>query len=404
MDSKIGLLIQLTGVTLIALLTICLQRSMRSLALKYWTYSWLSLSFSLLCLRSALDFEKQADSLYSLYFFGQYLFGFMLVAGCRTLYADRELKKLSELLIIPLGIISIGLPMYSKNFDEMYNIHCLVLSGFFASAFLALRHSHLRSFGWKVMNVAVILLAIDFFLFFSIFSANYFVEMPIGILRYNSIVDLVLEITLGFGMVMVILEKLVSDYKNANEKLEAAHDRLEKLVNTDPLTAAFNRHAFYGFVGKGGGNAETVSGCVGFFDIDDLKTINDQYGHTAGDQAIRAVVHAIREIIRAEDLIYRWGGDEFFVIMVGMEAEMAAIRMQRLETLLTAIKLDSAPEPISIWVSSGFCDFKGVKALEKAIDKADEEMYRRKEMRKRARQTLPSPAARFTESPSQLPA
>ncbi len=400
MDSKLGLLIQLTGVLLITFLTICLQRSVRSVALKYWTYAWLSLSLSLICLRIAFDHPAHASSLYSLYFFGDYLFGFLLVSGCRSLYDNTPRKKVSELLIIPLGIIAISLPLYSTSFDEMFNLHSLIISGFFAASILALRHSTIKTFGWRVMYVSVLLLALDFFSFFLIYSSHQLFGTPTYLLQFSSIVDLVLETALGFGMVIVLLEKLVSEAKNANDALEEAHQELEKLVNTDPLTAAFNRHAFYGFVGQGGGGS--INGCVGFFDIDNLKEINDVFGHQAGDQAIRAVVHAIREIIRAEDLIYRWGGDEFFVIMVGMPAEMATIRMQRLESLLTDIKINDGADIIEIGVSSGFSDFRDFSELEQAIKSADDEMYKRKAMRKRARISRSAYSSLLPEPQNQL--
>jgi diguanylate cyclase (GGDEF)-like protein len=195
-------------------------------------------------------------------------------------------------------------------------------------------------------------------------------------------IDLVLQTSLGFGMVIVLLEKVLSESRSANERLQLAHERLEKLVHTDPLTAAFNRHAFYGFVKKNGEDEANISGCVGFFDIDDLKAINDLHGHGVGDAAIRTVVRTIRELIRAEDLIYRWGGDEFFVIMIGMQAEMAQDRMQRLEQMLTDIAIPEISGSISIGVSSGFTDFADPGSLESAINQADLEMYRRKQQRK----------------------
>jgi len=135
---------------------------------------------------------------------------------------------------------------------------------------------------------------------------------------------------------------------------------------------------------------------VGFFDIDGLKNINDCFGHSAGDAAIRVVVRSIRDIIRAEDLIYRWGGDEFFVIMVSMDAEMAETRMSRLENLLRSVKLDGVQEPMTIGVSWGFRDFTDIADLEKAISDADAEMYRRK----RGRQTQSIDPANFVPTAS----
>ncbi len=398
MDSKIGLIIQLTGVLLITLLTIFLRRSLSSSALKYWTYAWLSLSFALICLRAGFAYEAQAASFYSLYFFGEYLFGLMLATGCRNLVSEKEHSRTSELLIVPFGLLAIALPLYSNDFNEMYNIHCLVLSGFFLAAFIALKKPALRTFGWRVLHVSVGALVLDFFFFFAIFSLNHFIEMPMQALQFNSVVDLVLQTALGFGMVIVLLEKVLADVKDANEALADAHSRLEELVNTDPLTAAFNRHAFHGFVSKG--DREKVSGCVGFFDIDDLKELNDCHGHAAGDQAIRAVARAIRDLMRAEDLLYRWGGDEFFVIMIGMDARMAAGRMERLETQLRTVKLEDVATLVDIGVSSGFCDFKGAAALEKAIRAADAEMYKRKQARKSGRIDMGGFFSALPEAPS----
>ena len=382
MDSKIALIIQITGVVLITILTIFLRRSLKVLALKYWTYAWLCLSFALISLRLAFSSEQHSDSLYSLYFFGEYLFGFLLIAGCRSLHEDEELQMPSGLVLIPLCIVAIGLPAAAKSFDQIYNLHSLIISGFFVAAFLSLRKSKIKSFGWRVMHVSVALLALDCFSFFAIFTIRQFVIFPIDFLQFNSVVDLVLETALGFGMVIVILERFLADFKSANEKLENAHKRLEDLVHTDPLTAAFNRHAFYGFIKKGGDEPNSVSGCVGFFDIDGLKEINDNHGHAVGDQAIRVVARAIREIIRAEDLLYRWGGDEFFVIMVSMDSEMAELRMRRLDGLLKGVSLDDLSEPIDIGVSCGFTDFADSAKLEAAIKDADSEMYRRKQKRK----------------------
>ena len=384
MDSKIALIIQITGVVLITILTIFLRRSLKVIALKYWTYAWLCLSFALISLRLAFSSEQHSDALYSLYFFGEYLFGFMLVAGCRSLHEEEELKMPSALITVPLCLLAIGLPAAARSFDQIYNIHSLIISGFFIAAFFALRKSRIRGFGWRLMHVSVALLALDFFAFFSISTAHQFVTFPINFLQFNFVVDLVLETALGFGMVIVLLEKLLADSRKANETLRDAHERLEKLAHTDPLTEAFNRHAFYGFVKNRDEGSESVSGCVGFFDIDDLKGINDRFGHAAGDQAIRAVVRTIRQVIRAEDFIYRWGGDEFFVLMVSMEAKMAETRMARLEELLSGFILAQSIEPIDIRVSFGFTDFDDSTKLEKAIKNADSEMYRRKQKRKEA--------------------
>ena len=93
--------------------------------------------------------------------------------------------------------------------------------------------------------------------------------------------------------------------------------------------------------------------------------------------------------------MYRWGGDEFFVIMVSLDAEMARIRMGNLEKRLTNIYIDGVDQQLTIGVSFGFTNFKDASDLEPAVKTADQEMYRNKQSRKKLNQ----PALRLTSQP-----
>ena len=382
MDSKIGLIIQLVGVSLITLLTLFLRRSISFVALKHWTNSWLFLSLALFCLRLAFSYEDYSVQLFSLYFLTEYVFGFLLVAGCRSLVNNGDLKMRHELFVMPFIPVAFGLPFLADDFNLVFNVHSLILSGFFAMAFLALWRTKLKTFGWRLMLVALGLLMANFFQYFVVFTARQYVEFETEYLSYNSIIDLVLQIMLGFGMVIVLLEQVLKDAKSANENLKKTHEHLEELAHIDPLTAALNRHAFHGYLKRRGEDPPPVWGCVGFFDIDDLKTMNDIYGHAVGDIVIRAVVRAIREIIRAEDLIFRWGGDEFFVIMISLDSDMAYGRMEQMERLLSNVKIEGVDHPISIKVSHAFENFSDLNNLESTIKRADTGMYRQKQIRK----------------------
>ena len=382
MDSKIGLIIQLAGVSLITLLTLFLRRSIKFVALKHWTNAWLCLSFALFCLRLAFSYEEYSVQLFSLYFLTEYVFGFLLVAGCRSLADNGEMKMRDELFILAFIPIAFALPFLGDDFNLVFNIHSLILSGFFAIGFVALLRTRLNTFGWKVMLIALGALALDFFQYFVVFSVGQYYVVEFDYLKYNPVIDLVLEIMLGFGMVIVLLEQVLKDAKVANENLQRAHEKLEELAHVDPLTTALNRHAFHGYLKRGGDGSQPISGCVGFFDIDNLKTVNDIYGHTVGDIVIRAVVRAIRDIVRAEDLIFRWGGDEFFVLMIGLDSQTADTRMERMEKLLSNIKVVGVNHPISISVSHAFENFDDLGELEATIKRADAGMYQQKQIRK----------------------
>ncbi|MBS1796840.1 MAG: GGDEF domain-containing protein [Acidobacteria bacterium] len=393
MESTIGLIIQFTGIFLIAVLSLFLRRSLKTAASTLWAFAWTSLSFALFCLSFAFLYEEIAKPLYCLYFLSEYIFGLMLIYGCRALSEDYKFDRRSQLLILPFAVVAFVLPFAATDFNYVFNFHALILGSFFAVAFLTLRSMKLQGFGAHVMRIALALLALDFYHYFVLFTLLEFdikIPMSNGYLAFNPVIDFVLEVMLGFGMVIVSLENVLQEFRKVHQKLQEAHEKLEQTAHIDPLTMAFNRHAFYGYLRKRGDEQAQIAGCVGFFDIDDLKPINDQLGHAVGDMAIRAVVGAIRELMRAEDLIYRWGGDEFFVIMVSMTAEMAAERMKNIERMLTDVRIDGTEKPLTIRVSYGFKDFSDISNMEAAINTADEEMYRRKQERKLRRRLTKS--------------
>src|SRR5205814_3456877 len=117
MDSKIGLIIQLAGVSLITLLTLFLRRSINFVALKHWTNAWLFLSFALFCLRLAFSYEDYSVQLFSLYFLNEYIFGFLLVAGCRSLSGNADMRLRNEIFILPFIFVAFGLPFIGDDFN-----------------------------------------------------------------------------------------------------------------------------------------------------------------------------------------------------------------------------------------------------------------------------------------------
>jgi diguanylate cyclase (GGDEF)-like protein len=392
MDSKIGLVIQFSGVVFITILLFFLTQSLKSTALGYWKKGWLCLSIALISLQFAFEMTSFTPPFYIIYYLGEYVFCYFLIAGCYNYTTNQTFARKSWFFIVPGFLLAGFLTFSTSDFNDNFNFHSIVMGTAFAVSCFYFKPKDIapQNLGWKIMRVSLALLAIDFFhytIIFSLEKTSLQIALASAYLAFNPVIDLMLEILLGFGMVIVLLERVSHQAEEANLKLKETHEKLEVLVQTDPLTAAFNRHAFHGFLKKKGGETGNVSGCVGFFDIDDLKPINDQFGHAVGDMAIRAVTRAIRELIRAEDLIFRWGGDEFFVIMVSMDEKFARQRMKKLADLLTNIPIDGTLETLSVSVSYGFKDFYDVSELELAIKAADAEMYQIKQARQRQKQT-----------------
>ena len=393
MDSNVGLAIQCVGVLLITLLSMFMQSSIKSNALRYWTASWASLSLSLISLFAAFRLGSTQTFFYSCYFFGEYLFGLFFIAGCRSQVKGASLNRKHSYFLIPALIVSLGLPYLSRDFNDLFMIHAAILAVLFMISFFTLRKGEEAKFGIRVMLVALLLMTIDFLHYVPAFGARkglFGVTVPATYFRYTSLFDLMFEILLGFGTVMVLMEGVRREVELANRKLTEARDQLELLVQMDPLTEALNRHAFHSLLRRpeSGPENTATSGSVAVLDIDNLKPINDTLGHTVGDKAIRAVARAMRSLVRADDMLFRWGGDEFLVLMFKLPQPEASRRIAKLNKILEENCERWIGESVTVTVSFGVAGFTSLTDLGQAIEQADKAMYAQ---RNRVRSTRMSP-------------
>ena len=391
MDSNVGLAIQCVGVLLITLLSIFMRSSIKSNALNYWTASWAGLSLSLISLFVGFQLDSQQSLLYSGYFFGEYVFGLLFVAGCRAQTTGATLSKKHYYFLIPALIVSLALPYASRDFNDVFMIHAPVVAVLFMISFVALcrgPRSEATGTGIRVMSTALLLLGISFLVYVPAFGARkglWGFTVPESFLHYTSVFDLLFEILLGFGTVMVLMESVRSEVESANRKLTQARDQLELLVQMDPLTEALNRHAFHSLLRRpeAGHTDAVTSGSVAVLDIDNLKPINDTFGHTVGDKAIRAVARAMRSLVRADDMLFRWGGDEFLVLMFKLPQPEASRRIEKLNKILAENSERWIGLPVNVTVSFGVTGFTSLTDLGQAIEQADKAMYAQRNLVRR---------------------
>jgi diguanylate cyclase (GGDEF)-like protein len=382
MDSNVGLAIQCVGVLLITLLSMFMQSSIKSNALRYWTAAWASLSLSLISLFAAFRLASTQTIFYSCYFLGEYLFGLWFIAGCRAHVTGATLTKNHRYFLVPAVVVSLVLPYVSRDFNDLFMIHAAILAVLFMISFFSLRigHGEVAGPGIRVMSAALLLMTFDFLHYVPAFAARkglFGVTVPSSYFRYTSLFDLLLELLLGFGTVMVLMEGVRREVELANRKLTEARDQLELLVQMDPLTEALNRHAFHSLLRRpeSGTDNTATSGSVAVLDIDNLKPINDTLGHTVGDKAIRAVARAMRSLVRADDMLFRWGGDEFLVLMFKLPQPEASRRIAKLNKILEENCERWIGESVRVTVSFGVAGFTSLTDLGQAIEQADKAMY-----------------------------
>ncbi|MDM8568906.1 diguanylate cyclase [Thiotrichales bacterium HSG1] len=166
-------------------------------------------------------------------------------------------------------------------------------------------------------------------------------------------------------------------------RLEKTLERLEELSMTDTLTGAFNRRSVYKILEQQIARTNKVKECfvLCYIDIDNLKVINDNYGHAEGDVLINTVVDFLRNIIRASDYVFRMGGDEFLIIFPKVKLEDSQKLIERVRKNLNKQKIHD----ITIDFSFGFSEYcyKSNLTPKELIEIADENMYKAKMEKKR---------------------
>jgi len=384
MDSNVGLAIQSIGILLITLLSVFMRSSIKSAALKYWTVGWASLSLALLSLIVGSHATSHQYIFYSLYLMGEYTFGLLFIAGCRNYVSAKAITGKQLGMVLPFLVLSGVLPFLSADFNNLFMVHATIMAVLFATSFFTLRFGASGpSPGTSVISVALLLLTAGFlhYLPLFVFRKGFLdIAVPTAYLQYTAISDMILEIVLGFGTMMLLMEAIHREAEKANKELTEARDKLELLARMDPLTEALNRHAFHSLLSRSEGSDHVESfGCVAVLDIDNLKPINDTHGHAAGDKAIRAVARAMRSLIRADDMLFRWGGDEFLVLMFNLPESEVGRRIATMNDILEKNCEAWTGLPIKVTVSYGVAGFSSMRGLAVGIEAADQAMYAQRE-------------------------
>ena len=174
-------------------------------------------------------------------------------------------------------------------------------------------------------------------------------------------------------------QKLAQLIKNQKAQLDetteqrAAHDqKLKEELYKDPLTGAYNRRYYEEVIRKSIGPAG-----IALMDVDDFKICNDTYGHHAGDLALKTVASAIQSCIRSSDLLIRYGGDEFLLVLPGIPSD---ILQGKLEQICTAAQMASVPgyPHFRVSLSIGGTIQSITDPVERIVRRADWLMYQAK--------------------------
>jgi diguanylate cyclase (GGDEF)-like protein len=179
-----------------------------------------------------------------------------------------------------------------------------------------------------------------------------------------------------FGAIVFIMLAFYASMNAVEQEIQAKNELLARAANTDFLTGALNRRSFtrrfrtytraY--------SINHIPFCAVMCDIDDFKAVNDTYGHDIGDIVIVHAVAAIKKRLGENDVMCRWGGEEFLLIISGVHTEDALPRIEEIRAELDDSTVDTDKGAVHFTMTFGMANYHG-GTMESLVNLADDRLY-----------------------------
>jgi diguanylate cyclase (GGDEF)-like protein len=336
--SPVAVTFQAIGTLLLVLVLGQIARTFSWRYARSWAWAWAAMFVAIMAVRIYIS-TGQPWPWWLVYLLAQWVFLALLFAGCRDL-VEHPLPLQLLGYLTPLAVaVAILIVVAAPDFGALFMVEASIVTVVAVGCYLTLGRITRHGVGWHMMRIPLALMAILYFAYVPLYAFQRR-GITIPYLDSSSLADLLAAVLLGYGMVLIAAE--------------AAQRELSDAVS-----------AFHAM-------PREMHGVVVMADVDHLKRINDAEGHEAGDEAIRSVANAIRKRIRADDLLFRWGGDEFLVVMPQSPLELVTQRFATLHDDITT------PRGITCTVSWGAASFPNSHAIDEAIREADRMMYAQK--------------------------
>lgn len=186
--------------------------------------------------------------------------------------------------------------------------------------------------------------------------------------------------TLGMVLVAAEISTIRGQLAERNQQLGGIVERIQEMAIKDELTGLFNRRHAMERLGKlrEMANRGAFGLIVGYVDLDFFKRVNDRYGHSVGDEVLRAFAATAGEHLSGRDFCARFGGEEFLLVLVKSDLNAARELAENLRHSIEALQFASVPG-MTVTVSMGLAEYREGESLDSLLARADEGLYAAKE-------------------------
>ena len=362
----------------IALLSLLVYVYRRRLFILWWMSAWLLLGASMFIVARTFANDKLGAMAYGISQFLGVLAALAFVVAADAYRQRPRIRREYGIVLLPIAIYFIFLPV-ALGPQTVFAVGHLLIAGGMATAaaahLLLLRYA--RLLGAMIVGGALLAVA----------GLNIWIGASLGKADTSPMTSALVGMSVVFlvgalGQQLMAFEDMTYELRQTNRRLEAAQDELRQLVITDSLTGTRNRRFFDEVIGRElqrHRRYRTPSSIV-FIDIDQFKAINDTLGHETGDRVLREVATFLLRNIREADYVFRWGGDEFLVLISCHESEAVRRSTDLQAAFAKSPGLDRLPPGVGLSIGCVEVppDTTDILPL---IQSADERMYADKKRR-----------------------
>lgn len=369
--------VQALGTVLFCLVFFFLWRQSGIVYFGWWSLAWALQVLALLFLR--LYFSTSVLFWLGPYALFEFAFALALMAAARAgpSRAVHTRKTLLRVLLgFPLFLAVVYLLGLNSSFEGFQAVHGLVLGSIYLYSFFMIRGG--SGVGGRLFRFALLGFAIAFLhnavVFFYLYNRGGRPQWP-RYLQYNSLYDYELMALLAIAAMAMWIENQRDRIDALSGELDAVRRDSLKNLDLDRLTGLQNQAALERRLES----SQPFAGVVAVCDMDNFKSINDQFGHLVGDEILRNIGHLLRSSIRKEDEAFRWGGDEFVILFGNQNLPVVKARMLEIRRRLNDFRVRGyGVLPISFsWGTSE----AATGPLRQVLDAADHDMYSYKKRR-----------------------